>query len=61
MNRDMYCRSKVQQISFKWREYPVLMSQQKQLMEFYGMDMSGLYKHLLREKHSQLFSVPVSQ
>jgi len=57
----MYCRSKVQQISFKWREYPVLMSQQKQLMEFYGMDMSGLYKHLLREKHSQLFSVPVAQ
>jgi hypothetical protein len=52
----MYCRSKVQQISFKWREYPVLMSQQKNLMEYYGMDMSGLYKHLLREKHSQLFS-----
>jgi len=57
----MYCRSKVQQISFKWREYPVLMSQQKQLMDFYGMDMSGLYKHLLREKHSQVFSLSVSQ
>jgi len=57
----MYCRSKVQQISFKWRFYPVLMSQQKQLMDFYGMDMSGLYKHLLRENHSQLFSLPVSK
>ncbi len=57
----MYCRSKVQQISFKWREYPVLMSQQKKLMEYYGMDMSGLYKHLLREKHSQLFSLSAAQ
>jgi len=38
-----------------------LMSQQKQLMDFYGMDMSGLYKHLLRENHSQLFSLPVSK
>jgi len=37
------------------------MSQQKQLMDFYGMDMSGLYKHLLREKHSQLFSLPAAQ
>jgi hypothetical protein len=33
------------------------MSQQQQLMDFYGMDMSGLYNHLLREKHSQLFSL----
>jgi len=57
----MYFRSKVQQISFKWREYPVLMSPQKQLMEFYGMDMSGLYKYLLRERHSQLFSLSAAQ
>ena len=57
----MYFRSQVKQISFKWREYPVLMSHQKQLMEHYGMDMSGLYKYLLREKHSQLFPSPVSQ
>ena len=57
----MYRGSKVQQISFKWREYPLLMSQQKQLIDFYEMDMSGLYKHLLREKHSQLFSLPASQ
>jgi len=57
----MYCRSKAQQISFKWREYPVLMFHQKKLVDFYGMDMSGLYKHLLREKHSQLFSLPAAQ
>ncbi len=51
---------KVKQISFKQHEFPLLIQQQKDLQEIYRMDISGLYKYLLREKHQELFGVPVA-
>lgn len=50
---------KVRQISFKECEYPMLIQHQKDLMEFYKMDISGLYKTLLREKHKEVFGMPI--
>ena len=46
---------KVKQISFKECEYPMLLKHQKDLMDLYKMDISGLYKTLLREKHKEVF------
>ena len=46
---------KVKQISFKEIEYPLLLSQMNDLMDLYKMDISGLYKTLLREKHQAVF------
>ena len=46
---------KVKQISFKEIEYPLLLSQMNDLMDLYKMDISGLYKKLLREKHQVVF------
>jgi len=46
---------KVKQISFKECEYPMLLKHQEELMDFYKMDISGLYKTLLREKHKEVF------
>jgi hypothetical protein len=51
---------RVKQISFKQQEYPLLIQQQKDLQKIYRMDISGLYKYLLREKHQELFGVPVA-
>lgn len=50
---------KVKQISFKECEYPTLLQHQKDLMDFYKMDISGLYKTLLREKHKEVFGMPM--
>ena len=50
---------KVKQISFKKQEFPLLISQQKDLQKVYRMDISGLYKYLLREKHQEIFGVPL--
>ena len=46
---------KVKQISFKEIEYPLLLSQMNDLMDLYKMDISGLYKTFLREKHQVVF------
>jgi hypothetical protein len=46
---------RVKQISFKEREHPLLLQQMEDLMDLYKMDISGLYKTLLREKHQAVF------
>ena len=46
---------RVKQISFKERGHPLLLKQMEDLMELYKMDISGLYKTLLREKHQAVF------
>jgi hypothetical protein len=51
-------KPKVKQISFKHDEYPLLIQHQKDLQKVYRMDISGLYKYLLREKHQEIFGVP---
>ena len=51
-------KPKVKQISFKHEEYPLLIQHQKDLQKVYRMDISGLYKYLLREKHQEIFGVP---
>ena len=51
-------KPKVKQISFKHDEYPLLIQHQKDLQQVYRMDISGLYKYLLREKHQEIFGVP---
>jgi len=51
--------SRVKQISFKQDEYKFLIEQQKDLQKVYRLDISGLYKYLLREKHQELFGVPL--
>jgi hypothetical protein len=48
---------KVKQISFKEREYQMLLKHQEDLMDLYKLDISGLYKTLLREKHKEIFGV----
>jgi hypothetical protein len=50
--------ARVKQISFKEKEHPFLLQQMEDLMELYKMDMSGLYKTLLREKHQEVFGTP---
>jgi hypothetical protein len=50
---------KVKQISFKEREYQMLVNLQEDLMDLYKLDISGLYKTLLREKHREVFGLPV--
>ena len=50
---------KVKHISFKQQEFPLLIQQQKDLQKIYRMDISGLYKYLLREKHQEIFGIPV--
>ena len=50
---------KVKQISFKEREYQMLLKHQEDLMDLYKLDISGLYKTLLREKHREIFGSPV--
>jgi len=50
---------KVKQISFKQQEFPLLIRQQKDLQKIYRMDISGLYKYLLREKHQEIFGIPM--
>ncbi len=50
---------KVKQISFKEREYQMLLEHQEDLMDLYKLDISGLYKTLLREKHKEVFGSPV--
>jgi hypothetical protein len=50
---------KVKQISFKEREYQMLLEHQEDLMDLYKLDISGLYKTLLREKHKEVFGLPV--
>ena len=47
----------VKQISFKEREYQMLLKHQEDLMDLYKLDISGLYKTLLREKHKEVFGV----
>ena len=46
---------KVKQISFKQKEHRFLLQQMEDLMDHYKMDISGLYKTLLREKHKEVF------
>jgi len=53
--------AKVKQISFKNKEYPVLIKQMNDLMEVFQLDMSGLYKNLLREKHKEIFGTQLKQ
>ena len=48
---------KVKQISFKEREYQMLLKHQEDLMDLFKLDISGLYKTLLREKHKEIFGV----
>ena len=50
---------KVKQISFKEREYQMLLKHQEDLMDLYKLDISGLYKTLLREKHKEVFGSPM--
>jgi hypothetical protein len=50
---------KVKQISFKEREYQMLLKHQEDLMDLYKLDISGLYKALLREKHKEVFGSPI--
>jgi len=52
---------RVKQISFKEKEHPYLLQQMEDLMDLYKMDISGLYKTLLREKHQEVFGSPASQ
>ncbi len=52
-------RSFVKQISFKEREYQMLLKHQEDLMDLYKLDISGLYKNLLREKHREVFGSPM--
>jgi hypothetical protein len=52
---------KIKQISFKNEEYPLLIQHQKDLQKVYRMDISGLYKYLLREKHQEIFGGPRPQ
>lgn len=35
----------------------MLLQHQKDLMDLYKLDISGLYKTLLREKHKEVFGV----
>ena len=49
---------RVKQISFKEKEHPFLLQQMEDLMDLYKMDISGLYKTLLREKHQAVFGAP---
>jgi hypothetical protein len=49
---------RVKQISFKEKEHPFLLQQMEDLMDLYKMDISGLYKTLLREKHQSVFGAP---
>ena len=49
---------RVKQISFKEKEHPFLLEQMEDLMNLYKMDISGLYKSLLREKHQSVFGAP---
>ena len=49
---------RVKQISFKEKEHPFLLQQMEDLMDLYKMDISGLYKTLLREKHQAIFGGP---
>jgi hypothetical protein len=49
---------RVKQISFKAKEHPFLLQQMEDLMDLYKMDISGLYKTLLREKHQSVFGAP---
>jgi hypothetical protein len=49
---------RVKQISFKEKEHPFLLQQMEDLMDLYKMDISGLYKTLLREKHQAVFGSP---
>ena len=46
---------RVKQISFKAKEHTFLLQQMEDLMDVYKMDISGLYKTLLREKHQEVF------
>jgi hypothetical protein len=50
---------RVKQISFKEKEHPFLLQQMEDLMDLYKMDISGLYKTLLREKHQAVFGAPI--
>ena len=50
---------KVKQISFKEREYQMLLKHQEDLMDLYKLDISGLYKTLLREKYKEVFGTPM--
>jgi hypothetical protein len=52
---------RVKQISFKEKEHPFLLQQMDDLMNLYKMDISGLYKTLLREKHQAVFGSPTSR
>ena len=52
---------RVKQISFKEKEHPFLLQQMEDLMDLYKMDISGLYKTLLREKHQSVFGAPTSR
>ena len=52
---------RVKQISFKEKEHPFLLQQMEDLMDLYKMDISGLYKTLLREKHQEVFGSPSSR
>jgi len=49
---------RVKQISFKEKEHPYLLKQMEDLMDLYKVDISGLYKTLLREKHGEIFGSP---
>jgi len=53
--------TRVKQISFKEKEHPFLLQQMEDLMDLYKMDISGLYKTLLREKHQAVFGSPTSR
>jgi len=52
---------RVKQISFKEKEHPYLLQQMADLMDLYKMDISGLYKILLLEKHQAVFGSPTSR
>jgi hypothetical protein len=49
---------RVKQISFKEKEHLFLLQQMEDLMDLYKMDISGLYKTLLRETHQAVFGAP---
>ncbi len=51
-------KAKVKQISFKQDEFPMLIQHQKDLQKVYRLNISGLYKYLLREKYQELFGDP---
>jgi hypothetical protein len=52
---------RVKQISFKEKEHPYLLQQMEDLMNLYKLDISGLYKTLLREKHREVFGSPIGR